>query len=100
MGEWSGEIVTPGALTGELGRYLQYRVSLESSDPAFSPVLTELSFDWSVTGCDSGHGAGEGLGIWTGSHAHREVTLTTGQWLALARATPDRPEEDEPQLAL
>lgn len=31
---------------------------------------------------------------------HREVSLTTGQWVALARAQPERIDEDDPQLTL
>lgn len=31
---------------------------------------------------------------------HREVMLTTGQWVALARSRPDQFDEDDPQLAL
>jgi len=31
---------------------------------------------------------------------HREVMLTTGQWVALARSRPDSPADDDPQLFL
>lgn len=44
LGDWSVDLTSPGALEGEAGRYLQYRVAMASADSALSPVLYDLEF--------------------------------------------------------
>jgi hypothetical protein len=45
MGSWSGDISTPGPFPPPAGRYLQYKILLETTDADSSPILTELSAD-------------------------------------------------------
>ncbi|MFZ1947554.1 MAG: FG-GAP-like repeat-containing protein [bacterium] len=44
LGEWSGDITVQGCLPEALGRYIQYRLFMETSDPASSPILKDLVF--------------------------------------------------------
>jgi len=45
MGPWLElALGQPPAFTGEVGRYLQYRLTLSSQDPTASPIVRELSF--------------------------------------------------------
>lgn len=43
MGAWSPEIPAPANLDGHVGRYIQYRALLRTSDTRFSPILSELT---------------------------------------------------------
>lgn len=50
MGQWSEEILMPGSLAEYLNdgdQYIQYKARLESNDPAYSPLLKDLSISWS-----------------------------------------------------
>ncbi len=42
LGPWGETLAAPGALPGEVGRYLQLRVTMTSADPDRSPVLDRL----------------------------------------------------------
>jgi hypothetical protein len=42
LGPWSAPMTSPGPLSGPLERYLQYKIELETGDPARSPVLEEV----------------------------------------------------------
>lgn len=44
LGPWSDDIVLPGALGEGLGRYIQYKAILSTSDGTKSPVLKEVGF--------------------------------------------------------
>jgi hypothetical protein len=46
LGDWSADILVPGALTPAPSRYIQYQVAVETADPAYSPVLEEIIVDW------------------------------------------------------
>ncbi len=46
MGAWSDPIYTPCILSGLLDRYFQYRVSMGSTAPDTSPVLSDLTLNW------------------------------------------------------
>lgn len=49
MGEWSDDIEVPGNLSAYLtdgDRYVQYKVYLETPNPANSPVLEEVTITW------------------------------------------------------
>jgi hypothetical protein len=50
LGAWSGDITVQGCLPEALGRYIQYRLFMETSDPSSSPILKELVF----TSCPAG----------------------------------------------
>lgn len=50
LGSWSDDITGPGSLAGPIGRYLQYRALLETSDPDASPVLEDVTFDLTQSG--------------------------------------------------
>ena len=52
LGSWSGDITTPGCLPTALGRYVQYRALLATSDAAVSPILNDLS----LSSCPAGVG--------------------------------------------
>jgi len=43
LGFWSAPMSTPGPLPSNQGQYFQYRVELSSTDPACSPILTDLT---------------------------------------------------------
>jgi hypothetical protein len=50
MGPWSEPISAPGSLEEVLTpghRYVQYRAVLESSDPAVTPILDQVTISWS-----------------------------------------------------
>ncbi len=49
MGAWSPEMISPGSLTAPLGRYLQYQVVPATADPNCSPLLRDLTINWSGT---------------------------------------------------
>jgi hypothetical protein len=42
LGSWSGDITTPGVLDRAPGRYVQYCISLQTTDPRHSPVVEEV----------------------------------------------------------
>jgi hypothetical protein len=44
LGAWSDDITVPGCLPDVLGRYVQYRALLGTTDPSLSPILQDLSF--------------------------------------------------------
>ena len=50
MGVWSEPIYEPCFLSGLLDRYFQYRVSMETNDPDFTPALNDLSLNWDPLG--------------------------------------------------
>jgi len=50
LGSWSGGITSPGSLPGPIGRYLQYRALLETSDPDASAILEDVTFDLAQAG--------------------------------------------------
>ncbi len=56
LGEWSGDMTTPGGIEIPVDRYIQYRVRFESTLPAASPVLNDLALASS-----SGSAVPEGL---------------------------------------
>lgn len=56
MGTWSAPLSYPGPLTGTLGRYMQYKAVMSSSDPRHSPILTDVTLIW-----DPASDAPEGL---------------------------------------
>ena len=53
LGTWSGDITGPGSLGATLDRYIQYRVMMETTDPARSPVLEEITFSSSQAGVET-----------------------------------------------
>jgi hypothetical protein len=48
MGPWSEALLVPGNLPDPLGRYVQYEVALESSDPLVSLLLREVALSWDL----------------------------------------------------
>lgn len=54
LGAWSQELTAPGPLAPPLGRYVQYRVLMESTVPARSPVLTAVAFSWATSSAAPG----------------------------------------------
>lgn len=46
LGDWSTEISAPGTLGLTLGRYVQYRALLRTTDPRYSPILKEVVIRW------------------------------------------------------
>lgn len=59
LGAWSDYITVPGCLPGLLGRYVQYRASLETADPGKSPILKDLT----LSTCPAGVGPTAGLAL-------------------------------------
>ena len=53
LGEWSDILWNPAFISGELKRYFQYEVILQSSDPAVSPIFHSLELDWNLQGVES-----------------------------------------------
>jgi hypothetical protein len=52
MGPWSGDITSPGPLSGYLDtsdRYFQYKAILETTDNTATPRLQDVTFSWDVT---------------------------------------------------
>ena len=47
LGSWSADISAPGELAPPLGRYLQFRAVLATSDAQVSPILTDVELSWS-----------------------------------------------------
>lgn len=57
MGAWSGSIADPGTLIGVLvnnTRYLQYKVTLLTTNPFATPSLKDVAIIWSPTGIEDG----------------------------------------------
>ncbi|MBU1699046.1 MAG: T9SS type A sorting domain-containing protein [Candidatus Eisenbacteria bacterium] len=48
LGDWSAAISSPGDLTEMMDRYFQYKVLLQTTDPALSPVLEDFSIHWDL----------------------------------------------------
>jgi hypothetical protein len=59
MGAWSADIMEPAALTGPLGRYIQYRAVLETTNPVASPLLKDVGFGWEQLDADGWNPSGE-----------------------------------------
>ncbi len=57
MGTWSEDIVEPSDLPELTGRYLQYRVSLGTTNPVVSPLLRDVTVSYEPLAAD---GLGEG----------------------------------------
>ena len=53
LGTWSGDITSPGSLGGDLDRYVQYRVLMETTHPGSSPVLEDITFRADQSGIDT-----------------------------------------------
>jgi hypothetical protein len=52
MGPWSDDITEPCDLPASLGRYVQYRAVLETTDSGASPLLKDLTLSWEqLDGC-------------------------------------------------
>lgn len=45
-GPWSGNIASPGSLSGDIGRYVQYKAIFATSDPAVSAILADVQLVW------------------------------------------------------
>ncbi len=56
MGEWSEEYFSPAVLSGLVHRYFQYRITLDSSDPLFSPVVHGVHLNWDPQGIEESEG--------------------------------------------
>ena len=59
MGNWSGVITSPGSLASYLtpdDSYLQYRVTLSTTDSTATPVLENVVLTWSNTGVEGSGG--------------------------------------------
>jgi hypothetical protein len=52
LGAWSGDITVPGCLPGPLSRYVQCRAVLETTDPAKSPILRDLTLSTCPAGAE------------------------------------------------
>lgn len=50
MGDWSEVYCSPAVLSGEVLRYFQYRLNLDSQDPLFSPVVRSIALNWDAQG--------------------------------------------------
>jgi hypothetical protein len=48
IGQWSDDVTVPGNLAFGLNRYVQYKVMLGSTDPAYSAILKEVTVSWSL----------------------------------------------------
>jgi hypothetical protein len=62
MGSWSGVITSPGSLSSYLtpdDSYLQYRVTLSTTDSTVTPVLENVVLTWSNTGVEGSEGCSE-----------------------------------------
>jgi hypothetical protein len=53
LGTWSGDITSPGSLGAPLDRYIQYRVTMGSTDPDRSPVLEDITFSAYQAGAET-----------------------------------------------
>ena len=58
MGEWIGPFTTWTELSGELYRYVQYKVEFTSDDVLVSPVLFDISLYWDPNGINHGDTSG------------------------------------------
>jgi len=54
MGSWSDPVLEPCILSGLLDSLFQYRVTLESDDPEFTPTLHDVTLNWDPMGIESG----------------------------------------------
>jgi len=54
MGAWSDPIFEPCYLSGLLDSLFQYRVTLESNDPEFTPMLHDVTLNWDPMGIEGG----------------------------------------------
>jgi hypothetical protein len=65
LGPWSPPMTSPGAVSGPLGRYLQYKLVLDTSDPGGSPVFEEIRLAWESSSVDpaGSHSATNGFGL-------------------------------------
>ncbi len=54
LGPWSAPMAVPGVLSALQGRYLQYKLVLDSSEPARSPVLEEIRLAWESSSVNPG----------------------------------------------
>ncbi len=63
MGTWSADIAEPGALAGLVGRYVQYRVVLETTDPAVSPLLKDVRISWEQLDAHGWNPSGETVSL-------------------------------------
>ncbi len=59
LGPWSVPLASPGQVSDLLGRYLQYKVLLDTGDPSVSPVLEEIRLSWESASAGP-HGAQSG----------------------------------------
>ncbi len=86
-------------LLGDLKNEAKRR-GYQSYCQAFYYVLTEGIAEPDEIPADCGMMIASGTALKLVRHPpHREATLTTRHWLALARARPERLDEDDPQLA-
>jgi hypothetical protein len=54
MGSWSDPVLEPCYLSGLLDSLFQYRVTLESDNPEFTPTLHDVTLNWDPTGIEGG----------------------------------------------
>lgn len=52
MGGWSSVYSNPSAVSGLVERYFQYRILMNSTDPAVSPILKSFQFNWDPMGVE------------------------------------------------
>jgi len=57
LGPWSAAVYEPGDLTDPIDRYVQYRVTMESTNPVASPILQEVRLSVGGSGAVSGSDA-------------------------------------------
>ena len=58
MGEWIGPSQDMADLSGEMARYVQYRVRLSTTNTLVSPQLFDIQFYWDPNGCQAGECTG------------------------------------------
>lgn len=84
MGEWSLDVSAPSQIPGPLGRYLQYRVRMETADAGQSPILRQVSAAWWLAAGSPEPAARGTLRLWMPNPIRERGTLrfslpTSGQ---------------------
>jgi hypothetical protein len=69
LGSWSADITAPGDLAPPLGRYVQFRALMATSDPRVSPILTDVELSWSPAAAIPEGAGAEGPHLWLRSPA-------------------------------
>jgi len=63
LGPWSAPLTSPGQVSDLHGRYLQYKLLLNTSDPARSPVIEEIRVSWESASADPQGGPARARGF-------------------------------------